>query len=708
MRRKRSKSSRFLGVGVTANKQKWHASVRVNGRTKHLGTFEDEVEAAHARDAAIRKNKKLKGWPGNNVMCVYNFPRDDDVTDHPVTSRFRGVSVVVPGWKWRAKIQANGASKHLGTFDGEEAAARAYDAAARQYFRKKKPKGWTGYNCPGDDDVTDYSGARDALGAVSGAEESGDEVEEEDEEEADDGEEVWEYDRVEVGGTADEMEAYDADDGADDDEDKDEEEKNEDEDEDMEEEEEDEEEEKEEEEAAEEADEEEEAARFPASRVHDVAKFIDRVRRHTVSAAAARVHPSALRPLSAVDCARVLAAATQALLVSAVAHAGARRSDGEERCEGLGRSGAFELHLARAIALDCRVRARAGTPMQLPMPGPLATEGLTQLRAALGAAPDDRRSTSERGWCSLCLGSCSLGEASSRAGQSKRACSRCDAQFHAGCVARWRGLRSAAIAAQSSAAPERKRNGQLQLSERIIDFDASRDVTDTSCICPLCVASVALLDSAVVGCSGGTSVGLRRRVEYGQRLAMRPWLASPLHALVGADGHRTSVLHVCAARGDLDRLSQALNRFMPRSVLQLVDADRHAWFIPPCALSTIDAGGCTPFARAELAGEVECALLLANRGCGERRADVHAIAEARRAAHARATARSSAAVQRPGLSGDLMHGRRETRVIQLRNTVDTERLFPAAGAAGAAGQVSVLLCTVTFYANLAHSLTRSP
>jgi hypothetical protein len=36
--------------------------------------------------------------------------------------------------KWRAKIQVDGAQRHLGVFDSAEAAARAYDAAAVEAF----------------------------------------------------------------------------------------------------------------------------------------------------------------------------------------------------------------------------------------------------------------------------------------------------------------------------------------------------------------------------------------------------------------------------------------------------------------------------------------------------------------------------------------------------------------------------------------------
>lgn len=73
-----------------------------------------------------RSNLRLATSQQNN----FNFPIRKDKRH----SRYKGVSRVWDGKKFRSHISINGKTKHLGCFTDEVEAAKAYDAAAVELF----------------------------------------------------------------------------------------------------------------------------------------------------------------------------------------------------------------------------------------------------------------------------------------------------------------------------------------------------------------------------------------------------------------------------------------------------------------------------------------------------------------------------------------------------------------------------------------------
>ncbi len=116
------KSSKFYGVGWCKRVEKWHAAIRHNGKVVNLGhNFDTEIAAAKAVDVWLRANGRA---------ADANFDESGEFVPRvpKKSSKFRGVS-----WKnnqWKAEIKVAGKLEHLGYFDDEEAAARAFDSRA--------------------------------------------------------------------------------------------------------------------------------------------------------------------------------------------------------------------------------------------------------------------------------------------------------------------------------------------------------------------------------------------------------------------------------------------------------------------------------------------------------------------------------------------------------------------------------------------------
>jgi hypothetical protein len=117
----RGGTSHFKGVCWYKRDSKWQARIMIDGKQAHLGYFDDEEEAASAYDmAAARLGRPLNFPAADGGISAVKGGRGG-------TSHFKGVCWDKTKSKWRAQIKIDGKYTHLGCFNDEEVAARAYD-----------------------------------------------------------------------------------------------------------------------------------------------------------------------------------------------------------------------------------------------------------------------------------------------------------------------------------------------------------------------------------------------------------------------------------------------------------------------------------------------------------------------------------------------------------------------------------------------------
>ena len=145
----RTASSRFWGVSWNRHNKKWKAYYTdAAGKPSTIGYYNDEEEAALARNQAVR-DAGLQGKRRMNAVDATGalVPREHTirrdraavVAPDPAraptapTSKFWGVTWAKNTRRWQAYYSdANDRRRHIGYFDTQEDAARAYNAAIRR------------------------------------------------------------------------------------------------------------------------------------------------------------------------------------------------------------------------------------------------------------------------------------------------------------------------------------------------------------------------------------------------------------------------------------------------------------------------------------------------------------------------------------------------------------------------------------------------
>ena len=142
-------ASRFWGVSWHQPTKKWLARYKdANGKQHHIGSFDDEEEAARAgnnaiRDAGLARRRRMNAVDATGALVprerTYERGRSAVVAPDPVraptatTSKFWGVTWDKGERRWRAQYQdANKRGRTIGYFDTQEQAAHAVNAAIRR------------------------------------------------------------------------------------------------------------------------------------------------------------------------------------------------------------------------------------------------------------------------------------------------------------------------------------------------------------------------------------------------------------------------------------------------------------------------------------------------------------------------------------------------------------------------------------------------
>jgi len=108
--------SKYTGVSWCKNYNKWCSKITIDGKSKTLGYFKNEIEASDAYQKALKMY--------NNGDLSFLEPKKQ-------SSQYKGVSFF-NNKKWMAYIYINSKRKHLGYFDTELEAHLAVEKALNE------------------------------------------------------------------------------------------------------------------------------------------------------------------------------------------------------------------------------------------------------------------------------------------------------------------------------------------------------------------------------------------------------------------------------------------------------------------------------------------------------------------------------------------------------------------------------------------------
>ena len=126
-------------TGVSKNRKRFQAKIRIDGNRKSLGTYDTPKEAALAYDRAVVQHK----LSSSKLNYPDGLPIDDEDYEELMNPKKKRrlastntsgyIGVFKNGKRFRARIRIDRKQKYLGTYDTPKEAALAYDRAVVQH-----------------------------------------------------------------------------------------------------------------------------------------------------------------------------------------------------------------------------------------------------------------------------------------------------------------------------------------------------------------------------------------------------------------------------------------------------------------------------------------------------------------------------------------------------------------------------------------------
>eukprot|EP00984_Skeletonema_dohrnii_P005416 scaffold1907_cov73-Skeletonema_dohrnii-CCMP3373.AAC.7 len=139
-------ASKYAGVTFHKQKKKWQARIRIEGKHRYTGSYENEKDAAVDYARAVFKYKGQEALDKAREQHSFIMGLSDVPTQSPIlksfgyikegASKYKGVCFNKKSNKWQAEVNIEGKSRFIGSYDKEEKAAVDY---ARAVFKYKGP-----------------------------------------------------------------------------------------------------------------------------------------------------------------------------------------------------------------------------------------------------------------------------------------------------------------------------------------------------------------------------------------------------------------------------------------------------------------------------------------------------------------------------------------------------------------------------------------